>query len=137
MPRSRAVARAHLERGEPDAAIALLEEFGARWPEAKPALAQLLGRALYAKGDLAGARAELEQAVSHRPDDALAHLYLGLVLGKSGDSEGAAHELHIARETDPSLFPSARPREPTPFLDGHFSFVGGAGIEYDTNPTVA
>ena len=133
---ARALARAHLERGEIDAAIDGLRTLGARLPQHRAALAQLLGRALYLKGDLAAARAELELAVAHRPDDALAHFYLGLVLMKSGDAEGAARELQIAQRIDPGLLPKARPRGVMPWLDGHFSLMGGSGVEFDTNPTI-
>jgi tetratricopeptide (TPR) repeat protein len=132
----RALARARLERGEVGPAIVLLEDFGARLPAQRPAVAQLLGRALYTRGDLAAARAQLELAVGHRPSDALAHFYLGLVLLKSGETELAAHELRTARQQDPSLFRDERPREPMPWLGGHFSFMGGSGIEFDTNPTI-
>ena len=133
---ARALARAQLERGEIDAAIDGLRALGARLPQHRAALAQLLGRALYLKGDLVEARAELEQAIAHRPDDALAHFYLGLALLKGGDADGAARELRMAEEIEPGLLPSARPREPLPWLDGHFSLMGGTGLEFDTNPTI-
>jgi len=134
-PDDPAVARA-LARGEVEPAIALLEDFSSRLPQHRPALAQLLGRARYTNGELEAARAALELALAHRADDALAHFYLGLVLHRSGDADGAARELRIAEELDPSLFQSARPRETTAWLDGHFSFMGGSGVEFDTNPTI-
>jgi tetratricopeptide (TPR) repeat protein len=133
---ARALARAQLERGEVDAAIGELRDLGARLPQHRAALAQLLGRALYLKGDWVEARAELEQAIAYRPQDALAHFYLGLVLIQSGDADGAARELRVAEEIEPGLLPGARPRELAPFLHGHYTFMGGAGLEYDTNPTI-
>ena len=137
---ARALARARLERGEVDAAIALLEAQAERQPEQRPALAQLLGRALYLKGELDAAHAALEVALAHRPDDELAHLYLGLVLWRQGDLDGAARELRIAETGDPRLLREARgearPRGALPWLDGHFSFMGGTGVEFDTNPTI-
>jgi tetratricopeptide (TPR) repeat protein len=133
---ARALARAHLERGEAAAAAALLRGFGERRPEQRPALAQLLGRALYLEGELEEARSALELALAHRPDDALAHLYLGLVLWRSGDPEGAARALRTAGELDPSLSLRERPREPATLAGGHFTFMGGSGVEFDTNPLV-
>jgi len=133
---ARALARARLERGELDAAIGSLREFGTRLPQHRAAIGQVLGRALYLKGDLPEARVELEQAVAHRADDALAHLYLGLVLLKTGDADGAARELRMAERIEPGLLPSARPREPASWLGGHFSLMGGSGVEFDTNPTI-
>jgi tetratricopeptide (TPR) repeat protein len=133
---ARALARAHLERGESAAAVALLRGFGERVPAQRPALAQLLGRALYLQGELAEARAALELALAHRPGDALAHLYLGLVLWRSGDPEGAARELRTAGELDPSLALRERPREQGAEEPGHFTFMGGSGVEFDTNPLI-
>jgi tetratricopeptide (TPR) repeat protein len=133
---ARALARAQLERGDIDAALDGLRALGARLPQHRGALAQLLGRALYLKGDLTAARAELELALAHRPGDALAHFYLGLVLVKSGDADGAARELRIAEQLDPGLLPHARPRGVMPWLDGHFSLMGGSGVEFDTNPAI-
>jgi tetratricopeptide (TPR) repeat protein len=132
----RALARAHLERGDAGAAAGLLRAFGERHPEQRPALAQLLGRALYLTGELDEARRELEIALAHRPDDALAHLYLGLVLWRSGDPDGAARELRTAGEQDPSLLLGERPREPATLAGGHFTVMGGSGVEFDTNPLV-
>jgi tetratricopeptide (TPR) repeat protein len=133
---ARALARAHLERGDAAAAVALLRGFGERRPEQRPALAQLLGRALYLQGELDAAREALELALAHRPDDALAHLYLGLVLWRRGDPEGAARELRTAGELDPSLALRERPREPATLAGGHFTIMGGSGVEFDTNPLV-
>jgi len=133
----RALARAHLERDEVEPALTVLHEFDARHPEQHGAIAQVLGRALYLKGELGGARVELEQAIEHRTDDALAHFYLGLVLLKGGDPDGAARELRLAGEYDPALMKQTRrPREPARWPAGHFTFMGGSGIEFDTNPTI-
>jgi tetratricopeptide (TPR) repeat protein len=132
----RALARAHIERGEPGAAVELLRGFGERRPEQRPALAQVLGRALYLQGDLDEAQSELALALAHRPDDALAHLYLGLVLWRSGDPDGAARELRTAGELDPSVALRERPREPATLAGGHFTLMGGSGVEFDTNPLV-
>jgi tetratricopeptide (TPR) repeat protein len=138
----RALARARLERGEVDAALAALRGFAARHPEAASALAQLVGRAHYANGDLPAARAALEQAIAHRDEDALAHFYLGLVLVRSGEREAAGRELERAAELDPSLASQARdayelalaaePSDPK----RRIFFAGGSGLEYDTNPTL-
>jgi tetratricopeptide (TPR) repeat protein len=133
---ARALARAHLEHGDAGAAVDLLRGFGERQPEQRPALAQLLGRALYLQGELDEARRELEIALAHRPDDALAHLYLGLVLWRSGDPDGAARELRTAGEHDPGLLLGERPREPATLAGGHFTLMGGSGVEFDTNPLV-
>lgn len=139
---ARALARAQLERKETDAAIQTLRAFGAQYPEARPQLAQLLGRALYEKGQLAQARTVLEQAIAHREHDALAHFYLGLVLLRSGDADGAGRELARAVELDASLGRSlheatAPPRESGSGFFERFSFAGGSGAEYDTNPRLA
>ncbi len=138
----RALARARLERGDVDAAIAALRGFVARHPEDAPALAQLLGRAHYANGELPAARAALEQAISHRDTDALAHFYLGLVLVRSGERKAAARELERAAELDPSLAAEARDAQELDFAPsgagapGRLHFAGGSGLEYDTNPTL-
>jgi tetratricopeptide (TPR) repeat protein len=138
----RALARARLERGEVDAALAALRGFAARHPEAASALAQLVGRAHYANGDLPAARAALEQAIAHRDEDALAHFYLGLVLVRSGEREAAGRELERAAELDPSIASDAREAyelvlaaEPSDSKPKLF-FAGGSGLEYDTNPTL-
>jgi hypothetical protein len=139
---ARALARAQLDRGETDAAIATLRGFGMTHPEARPQLAQMLGRALYEKGELSTARAALEEAIAHRETDALAHFYLGLVLTKSRETEAAAAELSRAVELDASLAKSLREAaappsaQATSFLS-RFAFAGGSGGEYDTNPRLA
>ena len=140
---ARALARAQLERGDAEAAIATLRGFAAAHPEQRPQLAQLLGRALYEQGDLAAARSALEEAIVHRDDAALAHFYLGLVLLRSGDASAASRELSRAAQLDDGLADSMRRTSaPAPKRDAshwyeRFAFAGGTGVEYDTNPTLA
>jgi tetratricopeptide (TPR) repeat protein len=137
---ARALARAQLERGDVDAALATLRGFAARHPEQQPQLAQMLGRALYEKGELAPARAALEQALVHREDAALSHFYLGLVLLKSGDAAGAARALSRAAQLDPTLAGGIRRAggagAPAPAA-GRFAVRLGSGFEYDSNPSLA
>ncbi len=49
----------------------------------------LLGMALYSKGDFADAAAAYERAVELRPDDAETHKNLGLAYGETGEEEKA------------------------------------------------
>ncbi|HEU4431085.1 MAG TPA: tetratricopeptide repeat protein, partial [Myxococcota bacterium] len=62
---ARALARAQLEAGLTDAALATLDAQSARAPQQRAALAQLRGRALYARGDLALARSALQDAIAY------------------------------------------------------------------------
>lgn len=52
-----------------------------------------LGRAYYETGRDKGARTTLEKAVSINKEDALAHLYLGLTLLRSGESDRGTSEI--------------------------------------------
>lgn len=52
-----------------------------------------VGRAYYATGRLADARAALERARSRHEHDYLAHLYLGLVLARDGDRDRGRREI--------------------------------------------
>jgi len=52
-----------------------------------------LGRAYYETGRDKEARTTLEKAVSIHPDDALAHLYLGLTLLRTGDGDRGRKEI--------------------------------------------
>ena len=52
-----------------------------------------LGRAYYETGRDKEARTTLEKAVSINKDDALAHLYLGLTLLRTGDSDRGTREI--------------------------------------------
>lgn len=52
-----------------------------------------LGRAYYETGNYAEARPTLEKAVNIDKDDALAHLYLGLTLLRSGDRQRGRTEI--------------------------------------------
>jgi tetratricopeptide (TPR) repeat protein len=52
-----------------------------------------LGRAYYETGRNAEARSTLEKALAKDKDDPLAHLYLGLVLARSGDRERGEREI--------------------------------------------
>ena len=140
---ARALARAQLERGDADAAIATLRAFANGHPQDRPELAQLLGRALYEKGALTDARTALEEAIAHRDDSALGHFYLGLVLLRSGEREAASRELSRAVQLDPSLADSLRaasgeaPERKTSSWLSHLAFAAGTGAEYDTNPRLA
>jgi tetratricopeptide (TPR) repeat protein len=139
----RALARAQLERGDAEAAIATLRTFADQHPEQRPQLAQLLGRALYEQGELGPARASLEEAIAYREDAALAHFYLGLVLLREGDAAAASRELTRAAQLDRGLADSIRkttapvPQREAPHWYERFAFAVGTGYEYDTNPTLA
>ncbi len=66
------LARAALEGGQPEIAIATLEPLRERYPEHAP-LRSLLGSAYLAKGDLPRAREELEEAIRLNPFDPEPH----------------------------------------------------------------
>ncbi len=137
----RALARAQLDAGEFDAALATLRAHGERAPNHRTALAQLLGRALYAKGELALARTALQEALAQREPDALAHFYLGLVELRLGDREAAARELARAEALEPALAERVRAamRPERSALKRALSRValsGGAALEYDSNVTL-
>lgn len=138
---ARALARAQLERGDAEAALATLRAHVARNPGDRAKLAQLLGRALYAQGELDEARAAFAQAIARRETDALAHFYQGLVLLRLGEREAGARELERAEQLDPDL--SERVRSPLPPARSAWrkvleraAFAGGVGLEYDTNSSL-
>ncbi len=138
---ARALARAQLERGDAEAALATLRAHVARNPGDRAKLAQLLGRALYAQGELDEARLALGDAIVQRETDALTHLYLGLVLLRLDERDAAALELERAEQLDPSLAERVR-RASRPARSAwhraleRFAFAGGTGLEYDTNPAL-
>lgn len=61
------------------------------------------GEALLARDDAAGARASFERAIAESPDDARAHLDLGIALELLDDPEGAEHAYRRAIELQPDL----------------------------------
>lgn len=52
-----------------------------------------VGRAYYETGDLAQARQSFQRALTYRPEDPLAQLYLGLVLVRDGNRETGLKEI--------------------------------------------
>jgi tetratricopeptide (TPR) repeat protein len=136
---TRALAAALLARGEAAQALAALDAHAGRDPGTRPSLAQLRGRALYAIGDVEGARSALEEAIAFREVDAIAHFYLGLTELRLGARASAAIHLARAEALDPTLAArvraAARPRAMAGPL-ARFAFAGGAGFDYDTNSTL-
>jgi tetratricopeptide (TPR) repeat protein len=137
----RALASALLAERGSDEALAVLRADLARHPERRAEHAQLLGRALFAAGEIAHARAALEEAVAYREGDAVAHLVLGLVALRLGESDVAARHLARAEELDPAL--AARVRALSASRAGaasraaaRVSLTAGVGFEYDTNSTL-
>ncbi len=61
------------------------------------------GNALYEKGDLEGAIAELREAIRLKPDDAKAHYSLGVALRAKGDLDAAIPELREAIRLKPDF----------------------------------
>jgi tetratricopeptide (TPR) repeat protein len=62
-------------------------------PQLDQSIWTYVGRAYYATGRFPEARQALERARSHNANDQLAKIYLGLVLGRAGDSERGLTEL--------------------------------------------
>lgn len=73
----------------------------AHYPE-HPEVLRLLAGTFSARGDHRNALAAMRQAVAQRPQDALCHTTLGMVLGTAGDFDGAAAALQEACRLDPS-----------------------------------
>jgi tetratricopeptide (TPR) repeat protein len=73
------------------------------WPD-EPVYQSALGWALFKqpKSDPAAARAHLELAVRQGPDDATAHMRLGMVLRALGENEAAEKVTAIGRRLQPS-----------------------------------
>jgi tetratricopeptide (TPR) repeat protein len=138
---ARALARAQLEAGLTDAALATLDAHSALRPEQRSALAQLRGRALYARGELELARSALREAIAHRETDALAHLFLGLTEHRLGNRAAAAEALARAQQLDPRLGERVRAAAASPpsgwrGVAERFSLFGRSSLEYDTNSTL-
>lgn len=137
---ARALAKAQLATGLPDAALATIDRQIARAPAQSASLAQLRGRALYEIGELEAARAALREAIAHRGDDALAHFYLGLTESRLGNRAEAEQELARARELDPRL----ASRTPGRSRGGaaleraasRIAVFGATAFDYDTNVTL-
>jgi Flp pilus assembly protein TadD len=69
----------------------------------------LLGALLATRGDLEGAKRELQTAVRLQPNLWRAHFELGVVLGREHDSAGAVEHLKLAAEgSDPDAKASAQ-----------------------------
>ena len=62
-------------------------------PRVREGVLTYLGRAYYETGRDKEALTTLEKAVSIHPDDALAHLYLGLTLLRTGDGDRGRKEI--------------------------------------------
>jgi len=138
---ARALARAQLGAGLPDAALATLDDQSLRAPEQRAALAQLRGRVLYARGDLALARGALREAVAYRGTDALAYLYLGLTEHRLGARAAAAEALARAQQLDPRLAErvlavTLAPASGWRRFGERISLSGQSALEYDTNATL-
>jgi len=138
---ARALAKAQLAAGRTDEALATLDAQTMRAPEQRGALAQLRGRVLYARGDLALARSALQDAIAHRNNDALAYFYLGLTEHRLGNRAAAQQALARAQELDPSLAERVRSaaRAPASGWQGlveRFALFGQSSLEYDTNSTL-
>lgn len=94
-----------LQIGQPETAIGYLARAAAQDPSystpyrLRQNVLTYLGRAYYETGRDKEARAALEQALNRDSDDALAHLYLGLVLFRSGDRERGAREIQTGLKT--------------------------------------
>jgi len=63
-------------------------------PQLDQSIWTYVGRAYYATGRFPEARQALEKARSHRANDQLAKIYLGLVLERDGDPKRGLTELH-------------------------------------------
>jgi len=94
-----------LQTGQPESAVAYLARASAQDPAYKTPyrlsqnVLSYLGRAYYETGWDKEARAVLEQGLTRDSGDSLAHLYLGLVLLRSGERERGGREIQIGLKT--------------------------------------
>jgi len=91
-----------LRKGEPDVALAILEDAVAEHPEAAR-LYRLQGLVLLGQGASTRARATLNRAVSLDKGDALSYLLMGYALQRTGESQAARQHFAEARRLDPTL----------------------------------
>lgn len=104
--------------------LALVEQRGRQYADAERYLKEVLVRDLssasawllmgigaYEEGRLDAAHAHLAQAVLHAPKNAIAHQYLGVVLGRKGWYSAGEASLRRAVELDPNV------------ADSHFSLA--------------
>ncbi len=91
-----------MESGDHEAAIGMLYETLAKYPDSAPYVYSLLG-VEYVKTDRyqAGVNA-MEQAVSLLPHDPMTHYNFGLALIAAGDYDRASQEVQRALELDPN-----------------------------------
>jgi tetratricopeptide (TPR) repeat protein len=94
-----------LQIGQPETAVAYLAQAAAQDPAYKTpyrlsqSVLTFLGRAYYETGKDKEARAALEQALTRDSSDSLAHVYLGLVLLRSGERERGGREIQTGLKT--------------------------------------
>ena len=87
--------RRRLRRGQPRAAVEVLELAVAREP-AKASLQETLGRAYFASAQVERARAAFARTVELDPTDDYAHFGLGRCLERLGRNADAAKHLKLA-----------------------------------------
>ena len=99
-----ALASAYDQLGQSGDALAAGREALARAasPEALAQARFIIGRALYLRGDYAGAAAEFSMVVQVRPGSAMAQLWAGLAQYQQGDFAGAALFYERAVQLDPN-----------------------------------
>ncbi len=102
-----ALARAYAQAERFEEAAAAYADFRARWPERRPDALRAHGDALRGAGRPEQALPLLAEAVAKRPDDALAHLYLGLTQLALGQAEAADASLASAATLAPELAETA------------------------------
>ncbi|MDJ0789597.1 MAG: tetratricopeptide repeat protein [Myxococcota bacterium] len=98
-----ALARAYADAGRAAEAADAFAGFRARWPDRQPTASRRQGRALVEAGRAEEAVSVLEEAVAAHPDDAAAHLYLGLAWLRTGDGARAASAFERSVELAPEL----------------------------------
>ncbi|WP_292313800.1 tetratricopeptide repeat protein [Mesorhizobium sp.] len=93
---------ADFNAGRHDQARLLCEE-GLRQTPDEPALNHLLAAVLFAKGEVAKARAHIRASLSIRADNASAHLLAGRIARAAKDFEPALHHFGRAAELAPGI----------------------------------
>jgi len=93
---------ADFNAGRHDQARLLCEE-GLRQTPDEPALNHLLAAVLFAKGEMAKARAHIHASLSIRADNASGHLLAGRIARAAGDFEPALHHFGRAAELAPGI----------------------------------
>ena len=92
-------ARARLDRGDPDGAIALSKLAAAKGPHFADPL-ETWGEALLAKGDFAGAASRFAEADKLAPHWGANHLHWGEALARLGRREESRSQLRAAAGLD-------------------------------------